>query len=73
MIVEDKCGGCRFWIREDPTNFVSVKGFCRRYPPTVFLLNGPQPGQIVLQSQYPPASRDHWCGEYTARPVIQNQ
>lgn len=79
----DTCGTCRFWMPEHGNG--SVGGFCRRYPPTVFMtmreiplpgLKGglavrpPMQQQTVSTSVFPPMQRIGWCGEHQHNPAL---
>lgn len=66
-ITQPVCGNCKFSLRDGPNLL------CRRYPPTVFMVQvqrhvviGPmQEGpQSALQSAFPPMGHDGWCGEH---------
>lgn len=64
--LKERCAECRF-IEKRGDGY-----FCRRYPPTAFLVQtqqkialaanqGPQMGAM---GEYPPVLRSGWCGEY---------
>lgn len=56
-VKEACCLSCRFGL------FNGEMIFCRRFPPTTFLIsmggNGP-----TFMSQHPPTNLGNWCGEY---------
>ena len=63
-MVEQTCGGCRFWGRMAP---LRPDGFCRRWPPTAIMV-GVRDGQAVINT-YWPSMQDVTvaCGEYAER------
>lgn len=40
-------------------------GFCRRYPPKVFMM-ATAPGELQVMGHWPPVGNDSWCGEFGA-------
>ena len=61
MALADSCGNCKYMLE------VGLDAYCRRYPPTVFLVGNE--GQI--RSQYPPTQNHMWCGEFVQRLIVQ--
>ena len=62
---EGYCEICKFF---NPNLMAPFKpsGFCRRNPPSLLALNGPQ--GPMIQGQFPPTDKKFWCGEY--RPKL---
>lgn len=69
----ESCSTCKALWERGPNLF------CRRYPPTVQIAMQPgapmmidgkvqQTMQKMIESQYPPTQKDHWCGEW--RPKV---
>ena len=54
----ESCKTCRY----------RIDGDCRRYPPTVHLLQTlsavPQFRNLKPEAVWPPVAEDHWCGEF---------
>ena len=47
-----------------PMNLKQLTGNCHRFPPQVALV--PMgPGQIGVQSNFPPVTAEMWCGEWS--------
>ncbi len=59
------CGFCKFFFGSDP-------GFCRRYPPTVFLGKSNM-GQPQINSTFPPVDKQKKCGEFQAQISLTSQ
>jgi len=68
-MVEERCADCRFMVSENN----NTAFFCRRFPPTAFLMMGSptialsvaqQQPQPVPVSSFPPTARLGWCGEF---------
>ena len=67
----ESCASCRALWERGPNLF------CRRYPPTVNVILQQDQQMIagvmrpvmqkMIESQYPPTQRDHWCGEWMPR------
>ena len=60
------CAGCKFRLSEGANHF------CRRNPPTAFLVPGQNRlGHVQAQqmSAWPPVALTQWCGEY--RPKLE--
>lgn len=63
-ILHDSCTNCRFWRRLDDSEQLpaaDVIGECRRYPPTVFDLDGLNDAPIQA---LPEVAARFWCGEH---------
>lgn len=64
-----QCSSCH-WFRSQHKE----GGFCRRMPPTVFLI--PQQGRLgqiepQAMSHFPPVKAEWECGEWLAKPMTQ--
>jgi hypothetical protein len=68
------CANCRFYLDSMSIAQKGKQGFCRRYPPTVFVLGmqqtivGKAPS-TVTQSNFPPMAANGWCGDFALRLV----
>jgi hypothetical protein len=77
----ENCGTCCFFMASGEGN--GGVGFCRRYPPQVFIMQQPpqqthlqisgrhinMPAQTVSSGQYPPVMPVNWCGEFAMASV----
>lgn len=58
---KERCETCRWWLRHRGTKagkkYISNKGDCRRYPPTVMQDENED-------SQFPISPLFDWCGEW---------
>lgn len=62
--IEVHCGNCKFW--EKFVGRTAVVGFCKRYPPKIFV-NGPPSGFSGFRNtttQFPETHNETWCGEH---------
>lgn len=66
------CDNCFYAVALDNNSPLEKRRrFCRRYPPTPFLIQGPppiagSPPVSVTMCAYPPVERGWLCGEYLA-------
>lgn len=54
----DRCGGCRFYLRNKDSNPKDPTGLCRRFPPQIM-----GDGDDFIR---PIVSDLDWCGEFQA-------
>lgn len=55
------CENCRYYFF----------GFCRRYPPTVFV--DPESQEDETLSQWPAVEAEDWCGEHQFRQEVDDK
>ncbi len=78
---EERCENCRFWSvlttdEDDPWD----RRQCRRYPPAI--ISGQYPAGLAISENgdtdswteqltgvFPITFKDHWCGEWKAKPL----
>lgn len=59
----DTCKNC-FYVLSDTGPDLRRTYHCRRYPPAVLAVSGPQ--GAGLMTSYPIVGEKHWCGEHVA-------
>ena len=65
---EERCETCRFWTEHNESHD-EPSGYCRRYPPSIYLHSGPglpDPNSYAFY-MHPSQQPNDWCGEY--RPI----
>ena len=69
QVKREKCGKCKFWLKNEAAPADAQDGLCRRYPPALTLANvrmlkdGSQT-EMTTSWQFPPMFAFGWCGEF---------
>jgi len=63
MRANEICGNCRFWYSNPLVDKDGTNGMCRRHPPRVSIVPGPQ-GEPVTISYRAQTPRNESCGEF---------
>lgn len=69
---DNTCSTCKHFTEGPTARDLTKATFCRRYPPTGAILQGPN-GQPVQIGFYPPTQGNHSCGEWSPRNILQVQ
>ena len=78
----ENCGTCRFFMAGGDNGGI---GFCRRNPPTPFMMQTPpqatkleisgrhinMPAQTQIMGQFPPVQPVNWCGEFSVSVAVE--